>query len=493
MGAFSAPWSDDRDARGGTVAHFGLRPGLATRRRLAASAAVLSLAALSVTASTSPALADRIYPSAGQVAASKAQVATKSHQVGAIEAQLAAASARQAQLALNVAQAVEAYNGARFRLQQAIADSIEAQQKADLAKAGVVTSQRDLGAFAAAAYRSGGDLTALSAFLTAQGPRDLISRAAALASIGANREDALYRLTSAQAVSRILQKRADDMVTKRQQAADAVTVAKQAAESRLADQQQAVGEISAQRGSLVSQLAAAQHTSVSLERARQAGIAAAQAAAAARAAAAQAKRVADAARRAREEAARQAASRSANDHSSAGSSAGGGSSDSASGSGSGGGSPDSGGPSDSGGGLGGGGLSGGNSSPAPGGSSQGSTAGAQAAIDFARAQIGKPYQWAADGPDSFDCSGLTMRAWQQGGVGLPHFAAAQYGQSEKIALGDLRPGDLVFFGSDKADYQSIYHVGLYIGGGDMIEAPFTGENVRISSIWRSSLFGAARP
>jgi peptidoglycan DL-endopeptidase CwlO len=455
-----------------------VRPARTTRRRLAASAAVLALAALSVTGSSSPAVADPTYPTAGQVAASQAQVATKSHQVGAIEAQLAVASARQAQLALDVAKAVEAYNGARFRLQQAIADSIAAQQTADLAKAEVVTSQRDLGAFAAAAYRSGGDLTTLSAFLTAQGPRDLISRAAALQSIGANRENALDRLTSAQAVAGILQQRADDMVTRRQQAADAVTQTKLAAEAQLADQQQAVGEIQSQRRSLVSALATARHTSVRLERARQAGIAAAQAAAARRAAALEAQRVADAARRAREKAAQDAAQQAAANPGAGGSNDSGGSGGSGSGS------------SDNGGGVG---APASDSSPVPAGSAQGSSGGAQAAISFARSQIGKPYQWGADGPNNFDCSGLTERAWQQGGVGLPHYSVAQYEQSEKISLGDLRPGDLVFFGSDRTDYHSIYHVALYIGSGEMIEAPFTGENVRISTIWRSSLFGAARP
>jgi cell wall-associated NlpC family hydrolase len=439
------------------------------RRRLAAGAAVLALAALSLGGPGTPALADRRYPTAGQVAASRAEVTTKSQQVGAIEAQLAAATARQAQLALDVARAVEAYNGARFRLQQAVTDSVVAQQKADLAKAGVVSSQRDLGAFAAAAYRSGGDLSALSTFLYAQGPRDLISRAAALQSIGTSRDDALDRLTSAQAVAGILQQRADDMVTKRQQAADAVTRSKQAAEARLADQQRSVGEIAAQRRSLVRALATARHTSVRLERARQAGIAAARAAAARRAAAAEAKRRADA------QAARQAREKAA--QSSSGGSGGGG--------GSNGSSPNNG--------NGGGGGSAGGAGPALGGSSSGTSSGAQAAIDFARAQIGKPYEWAADGPDTFDCSGLTERAWQQGGVGLPHYSVAQYEQSQKIGLGDLRPGDLVFFGSDSSDYHSIYHVALYIGGGDMIEAPFTGENVRISSIWRDSLFGAARP
>jgi cell wall-associated NlpC family hydrolase len=86
-----------------------------------------------------------------------------------------------------------------------------------------------------------------------------------------------------------------------------------------------------------------------------------------------------------------------------------------------------------------------------------------------------------------------MRAWEQAGVSLPHYSVAQYERSEKVAVTDLRRGDLVFFASDPGNHRSIYHVGLYIGGGQMIEAPYTGENVRVSSIWRGSLFGAARP
>ena len=209
-----------------TVQHPAVRPPRTTRGRVAAGAAVLALACVSFVGPSSPALADRTYPTAGQVADSKARAATKAGQVGAIEAQLAAASARQAQLAIQVEQAVEAYNGARYQLELAITDAISAQQKADAAKESVLSAQRSLGAFAAAAYRSGGDLTALSAFLTASGPRDLISRAAALQSIGATRENALGQVTSAKAVAGILQQRADDLVAKRQQAADAVTKTK---------------------------------------------------------------------------------------------------------------------------------------------------------------------------------------------------------------------------------------------------------------------------
>jgi cell wall-associated NlpC family hydrolase len=113
--------------------------------------------------------------------------------------------------------------------------------------------------------------------------------------------------------------------------------------------------------------------------------------------------------------------------------------------------------------------------------------GAQTALDVARAQIGKPYEWAAAGPDSFDCSGLTMYAWGKAGVQLPHSAAAQYDMLPKVARADLAPGDLVFFGSP------IHHVGIYEGGGIMIDAPQTGENVRRDAIDRADYAGAARP
>jgi cell wall-associated NlpC family hydrolase len=118
--------------------------------------------------------------------------------------------------------------------------------------------------------------------------------------------------------------------------------------------------------------------------------------------------------------------------------------------------------------------------PAPGPS-------AQVALDTARAQLGKPYVYAGSGPDVFDCSGLTMYAWAAAGVSLPHNAEAQYLSLPHVSQSELQPGDLVFFGSP------IHHVGLYAGGGSMIEAPYTGVNVRYRSIYRSDYAGAARP
>ncbi|MGH6656191.1 MAG: NlpC/P60 family protein [Actinocrinis sp.] len=105
------------------------------------------------------------------------------------------------------------------------------------------------------------------------------------------------------------------------------------------------------------------------------------------------------------------------------------------------------------------------------------------ALAFAYAQLGKPYVWGGTGPFSFDCSGLTMRAWESAGVMLPHFAAFQYQASHPIAYGDLRPGDLLFWATDDGDSNTIYHEAIYLGGQRMIQAPRSGENVEISSIW----------
>jgi peptidoglycan DL-endopeptidase CwlO len=112
---------------------------------------------------------------------------------------------------------------------------------------------------------------------------------------------------------------------------------------------------------------------------------------------------------------------------------------------------------------------------------------AQAAVDAALSQVGKPYQWAGSGPDSYDCSGLTMWAWAQAGVSLPHNSSMQYGSTARVPQDKWEPGDLLFFGSP------IHHVGMYIGNGQMVEAPYSGQNVRVNSAFRSDYAGAGRP
>jgi len=110
---------------------------------------------------------------------------------------------------------------------------------------------------------------------------------------------------------------------------------------------------------------------------------------------------------------------------------------------------------------------------------------ASVAIKYAYAQLGKPYQWGGAGPNSFDCSGLVMRAWGAAGVGLPHSAAGDQSMLPAVSLSAMEPGDLVFYG------RPAYHVALYIGGGRIIQAPHTGANVEISSVGGAS--SAGRP
>jgi cell wall-associated NlpC family hydrolase len=115
------------------------------------------------------------------------------------------------------------------------------------------------------------------------------------------------------------------------------------------------------------------------------------------------------------------------------------------------------------------------------------TGAASIAVHTALAQLGKPYVWGADGPGSFDCSGLTLYAWAAAGVTLPHSAAAQYDALPHVSQSSLLPGDLVFFGSP------IHHVGLYVGKGVMVAAPSSGRVVQVQNAIRSDYVGAARP
>ncbi|MEU1124582.1 NlpC/P60 family protein [Streptomyces sp. NPDC005899] len=108
------------------------------------------------------------------------------------------------------------------------------------------------------------------------------------------------------------------------------------------------------------------------------------------------------------------------------------------------------------------------------------------AVDFAYGALGKPYVWGATGPSSFDCSGLTQAAWRAAGVSLPRTTYTQINAGRRVSRSELAPGDLVFF------YSGISHVGLYIGGGQMIHAPRPGAPVRIAPISEMPFAGATR-
>jgi len=111
------------------------------------------------------------------------------------------------------------------------------------------------------------------------------------------------------------------------------------------------------------------------------------------------------------------------------------------------------------------------------------------AVAFAYAQLGKPYQWGATGPGSFDCSGLAQAAWAAAGVSIPRTTYAQWAALPHVSTSALEPGDLLYF-------DGVGHVAIYVGGGDIIDAPQTGMDVQkvpLSGWYASSLVGAARP
>jgi peptidoglycan DL-endopeptidase CwlO len=124
--------------------------------------------------------------------------------------------------------------------------------------------------------------------------------------------------------------------------------------------------------------------------------------------------------------------------------------------------------------------------PPPSGGGGGGSGSAAAAVAYARAQVGKPYCYGGSGPGCFDCSGLTMMAWAQAGVSLPHSSASQFNVGRRISASELQPGDLIFY------YSPISHVSIYIGGGQRISATHTGDYVRVQSLG-SSIVGYARP
>ncbi|GGU02784.1 hypothetical protein GCM10010177_72720 [Actinomadura citrea] len=108
------------------------------------------------------------------------------------------------------------------------------------------------------------------------------------------------------------------------------------------------------------------------------------------------------------------------------------------------------------------------------------------ALRYAMGKIGRPYVWGAAGPTTFDCSGLTMWAYKQVGINLPHYTGSQWNAGTHVSRGDLQPGDLVFF------YSDLHHMGIYVGGDKMLHAPHTGDVVKIASMNGRPFAGGVR-
>jgi len=459
-------------------------PGTLTPRRALRAGAAVSVVGLlclstALSASADP---DPVYPSQEKVTKAKEAVTSTAGQVSQLDAQYAASSARLSQVQDQAAAAAEEYNGAQVALGKAKDQAKAAADRAAKAQATADTASLEVRRYAATVYQSGGNLGELDAYLSSKGPQDLVDRATALDAVSDARSRALQKAAATSAVARTMDAQAQ---AASEAQAKAATLAQQKRDSaqRKADAAQAEAvRIQQEQDQLTAQLATLRKTSVDLEKQRQDGLAAAAAAREAAAAAAKQAKLAEeraqaardeaarkqaraAAKRAAEEAARQKAAAEAAEKAAAEAAQS---------------RPRP-------------------STPQPSRPSQPkptkpkpstppppppSSGGVSAVIAYAQAQIGKPYVWGGTGPNGFDCSGLTLMAWRQAGVYLSHYTGAQWAETARVPISDLRPGDLVFYGSSG---ESSHHMGLYVGNGQMIEAPRTGLNVRYASIYRSDL------
>ena len=449
--------------------------GETTTRRVLRSGLALSAAGLLGLTTTLAASADPepVYPSQSQVDRAQQAVTTTAGRVAALDAQYAAATARLSQVQQRAAAAAESYNGARLQLQRRTAAAKAARHRAAQAQKVADAASLEIRQYAAAVYQQGGSLGQLEAYLSSTGAQDLMDRATALETVGEARNRSLQRASATSVVADTMRRQAAQAEAQQVAAAQQAEQARNQAQAQADAAQAESARIQGQQRSLASQLATLRKTSVELEQQRQSGLrAAAEARAAAAAAAEQARlaaararaaedaaarRAAEAAaQRAREQAAREAAAAQAAEQQAQQQAQQ-------------------------------------QSQPTPPKPKPEpetppppppSSGGVAAVLDYARQQVGKPYRWGGEGPDSFDCSGLTMMAWRQAGVYLSHYTGAQYAETARVPISDLRPGDLVFYGSSG---ETSHHMGLYVGDGRMIEAPYTGAYVRYASIYRSDL------
>ena len=406
---------------------------------------------------------DPVIPSKQEVLDAQAQVEQGKRSVAAIEADLAAANSQLQSLDVAAEQASEAYNGALYRWQQSKSAAVTARQRADKAAASAEKARAQLAGFVVSQDMQGTGLTAFSTALTSGGPHDLLE-SIATNDTSSQAYDAQYQAWhAASELAKVYEAKAKAALADAAKAKAEAEQARAAAKAAVEQQQSAVVSIGAQRQSLIAELARAQNVSVALATQRQQGLEqrrqerlaeqrrqeelARQRAEQRRQEREQAQQRAEQRRQQREQRRQQHQQTPAPVPTPAPAPA-----------------PIPVPPVDP--------------TPPP---ANGSAA--QQAISFAYAQLGDPYVWGAAGPDSWDCSGLTMGAWASAGVYLPHYSVAQYDATTPISVGDLRPGDLVFWASNPSDPGTIFHVGLYIGNGNMIHAPHTGAVVRVESIW----------
>jgi peptidoglycan DL-endopeptidase RipA len=399
-------------------------------------------------------------------AVSEAQAArdAAAARVGDLSAQLASAQAA-ADAAHQAAQiALQEYELRREAQEAAQAQADAAAAAAAQAAADLQRGRDDVASFARASYKQGSTSPGVNALLNSGGPAELLERAALLDAAGVHHTDVVAQLTvlevQAAAADQVAQQTVGEAATLKTEAADQLATA-QVQEMAARSQADA---LSAQQEELQSELQEAQEVLYGLEGAREAARAAAAAQAAAEAAVP----------------ARTPVRVDTPAPSSAGTTS----------------RPASGGSS--------------SARPAPVGAPAGapSASAAQTAIAAARSQLGVLYSWGGGGsngpsygikPDTavfgFDCSGLVQYAYAKAGIAVGGTSRDQWwlNRNKQVAADDLQPGDLMFWGSG-SDYMSIYHVSIYIGGNQMIEAPDRGKSVTVSKVrFGNDYYGAVRP
>jgi cell wall-associated NlpC family hydrolase len=377
-----------------------------------------------------PALASHGHgPSARAVAAGRAAVARREQEVRRAAALVASTQKQLAALGVQAETAVEAFDAARLTEQSAQGEVAAARLVLRTAAQQLHAAQRRVNAFTTAAYMSGG-ISTMQALITTGGPQAMLDRVGTIQQISQSQNDASQALDAARVYQVSVTQEAQAALDRATAAAHAAAAAQQRAQAAVTRQTALLAGLTQRRHALAVLLRQAQAHASALERARLAAIARAKALAAARA---------------RARAAQQAKQTTGQT---------------------------------------------GATGNVPG---TVSAATEQRAVSYAKSQIGKPYQWGAAGPDSYDCSGLTMWAYAQVGVTIDHWTGYQWQEGARVSTSAMRPGDLAFFATDTNDPNTIHHVGMYIGNGEMVEAPYTGADVRISSVWRPDLIGVIRP
>ena len=417
-------------------------------------------------------------PSEEEIAAAKAAEEAASMSVAEIEVKLAEVNATAATATQNAQIAGEDLNEAQIALNAATATANKASADADAAEAAFQEGKQQIASVAQAAYRNGGgSLDAIAPYLDADGLRGVETKQVGINSFSSSAEAKMQNVAALEQVAKVTRDAANTALDNQKKATDEVQARTDAANKAATDAQTQANIVAAQRDAYVKELATKQNTTVDLINQREASLAA-ERTAAERAAAEQASAAvaaADSQRRADTPAPAVDATSEAPASSSA---------------------PDA--P-----------AAPAEEAPAPAEEAPApayeepapaeeapapayeepddeepsySYGGASTAIATAMTYLGVPYVWGGESYGGVDCSGLTMLAWESAGVDLPHLSRAQYGYGTHVSLGGMEAGDLIFWSSDGTQ-SGIYHVAMYLGDGEMIEAPTFGVPVRVTGVY----------